>query len=100
MSEALWLTLGGAAAAGFALGALHFQLLWWTTRNLHTSRRPHLRLALSTTVRMGGLLAGLALVTRLQAPALLAALVGVAGARAVVVRWIAPSRRESGELAA
>lgn len=100
MSEALWLSLGGAAAAGFALGALHFQLLWWTTRNLHTSRRPHLRLALSTMLRMGGLLAGLALVTGLQWAALVAALVGVAGARAVVVRRVAPSRRASGEVAA
>lgn len=100
MSDALLLPLAGGAAGGFALGLLHFQLLWWTTQGLHKSPRPHLRLALSTLLRFGGLLAGLALVTGLHWPALAAALVGIAGARVAVVRRIALARRESGEAAA
>lgn len=92
MTDPLWLSLGGAAVGGLVLGVLHFQLLWWTTRSLHTSPRPHLRLALSSVLRMGGLLAGLALLTGLAWAPLVAALVGVASARAVVVRRIAPRR--------
>lgn len=88
MTDALWLSLGGALAGGFGLGALHFHLLWWTTRGLHATPRPFLRLALSSAVRLGGLLAGLALLTGLQSAPLLAALVGVAAGRAAVVRWV------------
>lgn len=85
MTDVLWLSLAGALVGGFGLGALHFYGLWWTTRGLHTSARPILRLTLSAALRLGGLLAGLAWLSGLQWAPLSAALVGVTGARALVV---------------
>ncbi|EIC20745.1 ATP synthase subunit I [Thiorhodovibrio frisius] len=80
-----------AGVAGLALGAIFFGGLWWTLRKSLESPRPALWLLGSLLVRMGVLLFGLYLISDGHWEPLLAALLGVIGARALVLRWTRPA---------
>jgi F1F0 ATPase subunit 2 len=99
MNEALRLVLAGIA--GLALGAVFFGGLWWTLRKSLQSPRPALWLLGSLLVRMSLVLVGLYLVSGGQWERLLACLVGVIGARFLVLRLTRsadrPSRRREGD---
>jgi F1F0 ATPase subunit 2 len=84
MYDTLSLVLAGVA--GLALGAVFFGGLWWTLRRGLASPRPALWLLGSLLVRMSLLLVGLYLVSGGQWERLLAGLVGVIGARILVLR--------------
>ncbi|WP_242518242.1 MULTISPECIES: ATP synthase subunit I [Thiorhodovibrio] len=89
-----------AGVAGLALGAIFFGGLWWTLRKSLESPRPALWLLGSLLVRMGVLLFGLYLISDGHWEPLLAALLGVIGARALVLRWTRPVDQPSPKQAA
>ncbi|MBK1620184.1 hypothetical protein CKO42_17405 [Lamprobacter modestohalophilus] len=75
-----------AGFAGLMLGAAFFAGLQWTLRKSLESPRPALWLLGSLLVRMSLLLLGLYLVSGGQWPRLLAGLIGVIGARFLILR--------------
>lgn len=85
------LNLVPATVAGLALGAVFFGGLWWTLRKSLASEHPVLWLLGSLLVRMSLLLVGLYLVSGGHWGRLLAGLVGVIGARFVVLRLTRPA---------
>jgi F1F0 ATPase subunit 2 len=93
MNETLRLVLAGIA--GLALGAVFFGGLWWTLRKSLQSPRPALWLLGSLLVRMSLVLVGLYLISGGQWERLLAGLVGVIGARFLVLRLTSPADRPS-----
>lgn len=80
------LTLVLAGVAGLGLGAMFFGGLWWTLRKSLASEHPALWLLGSLLARMGLLLVGLYLVSGGHWGRLLAGLIGVIGARVLVLR--------------
>ncbi len=89
MTDTLSLVLAGVA--GLALGAVFFGGLWWTLRRSLASPRSALWLLASLLTRMSLLLVGLYLVSDGHWERLLAGLVGVIGARFVVLQLTSPS---------
>ncbi|WP_167752453.1 ATP synthase subunit I [Thiorhodococcus mannitoliphagus] len=89
MTDTPGLVLSGVA--GLGLGAMFFGGLWWTLRKSLASTKPALWLLGSLLVRMSLLLVGLYLVSGGHWERLLAGLVGVIGARFVVLRLTSPS---------
>jgi F1F0 ATPase subunit 2 len=83
--------LAPVAMAGLVLGAIFFGGLWWTLRKSLESARPAPWLLGSLLVRMGLLLLGLYLVSDGHWERLLAALIGVIGARALLLRYTRPA---------
>jgi F1F0 ATPase subunit 2 len=84
MNQTLNLALAGVV--GLALGVLFFGGLWWTLRKGLESPRPALWLLGSLLARMSLVLVGLYLVSGGHWERLLAGLVGVIGARFLVLR--------------
>ncbi|MEF8794383.1 MAG: ATP synthase subunit I, partial [Thiohalorhabdus sp.] len=58
-----WVGLALALAGGMGLGGLYFAGLWWTVRRLPETGHPALVTLASLATRLGGLLAGLWLLT-------------------------------------
>jgi len=88
--------LAASAAAGAALAGLHLAALWRSVRHATQTQRPRRLLALSALARLACVAAGFALVATRGAIPLLAALLGFALTRTVVlarVRSLAPLRR-------
>jgi F1F0 ATPase subunit 2 len=77
-----------AMLCGTVLGAIFYGGLWWTVRQLATSRRPALAVFVSMLLRMGVALGGLYLVGRGDWVRLLSCLLGFLLAR-VAVTWLA-----------
>lgn len=90
MNELGW--IGLAFVGGMVLGGLYFGGLWWTVRQLPTVRSPGLLILLSFLVRSVVLIVGLILVSRGEALAIAAAMVGFIVMRVIIVR------RQSAEL--
>jgi F1F0 ATPase subunit 2 len=100
-TPSLVLALMLAGLAGLALGAVFFGGLWWTLRKSLASEHPALWQLGSLLVRMSLVLVGLYLVSGGHWERLLAGLVGVIGARFLILRLTDPSappsdRREGG----
>ncbi|MEA1053083.1 ATP synthase subunit I [Lamprobacter modestohalophilus] len=98
----LVLELVFAGAAGLVLGAIFFGGLWWTLRKSLASPRPALWILGSLLARMSLLLVGLYLVSDGHWQRLLVGLVGVIGARFLVLRLTGPAdpaseRRDGGQ---
>lgn len=85
-----------AGLAGLVLGAVFFGGLWWTLRKSLKSPRPALWLLGSLLARMSLLLVGLYLVSGGHWERLLACLVGVIGARFLVLRLTGPADDHQG----
>ncbi|MCW2305909.1 ATP synthase subunit I [Rhodobium gokarnense] len=72
-------------AAGFAVGLLHFRLLWWNTQMLLGSGSAVAAIAV-VVLRFAVLIGAFVLLAQFGALALLAGAVGVLAARQVAVR--------------
>lgn len=83
-------------ATGAVLGAAYFGGLWLTVRRLPRAVHPGVFSFASLGMRLGLLLGGLLLVTEGQWQGLTAAMVGLLLARAILVRYLGPSRRAEG----
>lgn len=94
MNETLSLVLAGLA--GGALGAIFFGGLWWTVREVMSSKRPAPLFLGSLVLRNGIVLAGFYLVSGGRWDRLLACLLGFLIAR-LIVTWLirAPVREGS-----
>jgi F1F0 ATPase subunit 2 len=88
MTEMLALVL--ALGAGGLLGALFFGALWWTVRQIVSSRRPALWLFGSLFLRMSIALAGFWFVAGSHWDRLLACVLGFVVARFIVTRLSGP----------
>ncbi len=87
MSPAVTLLAG--FAAGAAVGAVYFRVLWLTVTALEHSRRPGARMAVSLAVRFALMLAVLYLITRYGGwQPLLAAAAGFTAVRLLAVRRV------------
>ena len=89
MTDTLNLVLAGVV--GLALGAVFFGGLWWTLHKSLASPRPALWLLASLLTRMSLVLVGLYLVSDGQWERLLAGLIGVIGARFLVLQLTGPA---------
>jgi F1F0 ATPase subunit 2 len=79
-------TLALGLLVGLLVGVAYFQGLWWTAVRLPRARHPWRLLAASYGLRTALTLGSFALLVRLGPESLLAALVGFASARVLVVR--------------
>ena len=82
-----------ALAAGGLLGALFFGGLWWTVRNVASTRQPALAVVGSLVLRVGVVLLGFHFVAGSRWDRMLACLLGFVFARVIVMRLIRPARQ-------
>lgn len=85
------LILAGSLAAGLALGAFYFGLLWLTVQRVPHSRHPALLVQFSLLGRMLVAVAAFLLVMQGQWERLVACLCGFLIARQVVIAFVRPS---------